>query len=414
MYADTLTMLTNLSNQYDHYQLLNMYTSMFLATFGSIGNMFALFILIYARNKLPRIVGSNYLVLLTVTNTLFLAVHFYTGTFIRLVYYLGLDEYNRFHVLDSSEIACKLLTYLKYCARSLNTMLTVCFSLERLIAVYYPLQMRSLNSKCSVIFRVAIIVSLVLPSYSLFLTELTPNTLTVNLISDLNLTKSFNLYALTPSHDFYTCSASRKNFRILVKFHFLMFFIIFMCYIFTSVSIFAIIVKLKKSKNFIFSFKSKASSSLQVPAEQLRQSSATSSMIELFEAKSTFCRNHQKTTASFLVKASSRNRSLRLINHRIHDTKILSSISISFVLFNAPSFIIMIFMLLYMFHTDEQYRYSSISVTHLMDKMKIQSYLILSEIFQLVNFSVTGLLFFCSGQIFRLHALKCLQRIWPC
>lgn len=210
----TTTILMTTSYLFENANIINMFGGVFLTLIGCMGNILALLILVYSRNRQPRISGVNYLILLTITNTVFLALHFYMSTYNRIVYFFGLDYQSSLLFLDSSTLLCKTLSYMKYSARSLNTMLTVCFCLERLLAVYYPLQMRALDGKCSIIFRVGIIVSFILPSYSLFLTELVANTDTVRVRSSFNLTASFNFYSLTPSFGQFTCSANSENFKV--------------------------------------------------------------------------------------------------------------------------------------------------------------------------------------------------------
>lgn len=236
--------------------------------------------------------------------------------------------------------------------------------------------------------------------------------------------------------------------KALIKFHFVMFLIIFISYVFASLSILAIVVRVKRSKSFIVAFRAKSNSTTyrssiagvggggggmdesMIMIEKGGGGESSSRGVRLLQ------RNQSSSSSrSFSFKLWPRS-SVSLVNsstrslsqsraHKIHDTKILSSISLSFVLLNTPYFIVMFAMFI---HAN---RMTTTSVTNsvdgivvdlhreeyseveLVNKMKIQGYIILTETLQLVNFSLTGLLFFCSGQIFRMHALKCLQRALP-
>lgn len=473
---------TNTNEFFDKANMINMYAGIVLVVIGCTGNMFALVILVYSRRRLPRIIGANYLILLTITNTLFLALHFYMSTYTRIVYFFGRHEFAStfLHMLDSNTLACKALSYLKYSTRSLNTMLTVCFCLERLLAVYYPLHMRSLDVKCSILFRVAVLVSFVLPSYSLFLTELVANNDTVRVRSSFNLTASFNFYSLTPTFGQFTCSARGTNFKVtqkkiqtqklikfliiffffinikvLIKFHFVMFLIIFVSYVFASISILAIVMRVKRSKSFLVAFRANSNSTVwnrggeglvcaTTAATCVEDSAAMVAAVESESSRVRFSIRHQPaatgsrssfssrfmssrslstatTTSTFLNRCPSRRHLISSSSstssssaYKIHDTKILSSISLSFVLLNTPYFVVMFVMFVNVdTATSQPWSEPEVFGTELVHKMRIQSGIMLAETLQLVNFSLTGLLFFCSGQIFRLHALKFLRRIVP-
>lgn len=173
--ANSNKLVEQLNSQLETINVINMYSSLFLIIVGLIGNMYALVVLVYARNKHPHIVGSTYLIILTLTNTAFLLIHFYMTTYVRIIYHFGLDYKTYLQVTTTSQLACKLLNYLRYSFRILNTMMTLSFSIERLLAVYCPLKMRSLDFNCSLNFVVSLLVSFVVPIYALFVYSLVPN-----------------------------------------------------------------------------------------------------------------------------------------------------------------------------------------------------------------------------------------------
>lgn len=365
----------------------SMFSSLFFTLLGLFGNIFSLVVLVYSRNKQPRIIGSSYLILLTSTNTAFLLIHFYMGTYSRMIYYFKLDYDRSFHFLDSCLVCCKLLIYMKSCTRLTNIVLTTCFSVERLLAVYRPLHIRTFDSKSFVFLRISIVFSFLFPVYQLFFSDLVTLDEPINqAYAKYNLTNGFNINSLTPKHGSNTCAPSKRFYSAFLAFHFLMFLTILLAYFFVGFSILAIVIKLKKNRTHIIAYRSRTRSDI---------TSSTSNSTS---------RNNQ----SFRMSLSERVDNLRLINYKIQDTKFLTSISISFVVLNTPYFMIMLFTLAYAIRAYGLNRSSAVDLDM---QMKIQGSIIVTEVFQLVNFSITGLLFFCAGKIFRFHALKCIQRL---
>lgn len=234
-----------------------------------------------------------------------------------------------------------------------------------------------------------------------------------------------------------------------------MFLIIFVSYVFASISILAIVVRVKRSKSFLVAFRANSNSTGYnrggegqvcgaTAATCVEDSAAMVAALESESSRVRFSIRRQPAAVGSRASFSSRVMSSRslstatttsaLLNrcpsrrhlvaassssaHKIHDTKILSSISLSFVLLNTPYFVVMFVMFVNVDTTaatssqpwSETELFEGFELAH---KMRIQSGIMLAETLQLVNFSLTGLLFFCSGQIFRLHALKFLRKIVP-
>ena len=157
-------LLKRINDRLENCSILNMYSNLTLITLGLFANLIALPILVYSKHRTPRIVGINYLILLTISNTLYLVIEFYINTYNRVIYYFDLDYEKSWQLFDSCTFFCKLLP-----TRLVNAMLTVGFSLERLIAVFWPLQMRALKWKFCVFLKSSIAVSIILPIYLPFL-----------------------------------------------------------------------------------------------------------------------------------------------------------------------------------------------------------------------------------------------------
>lgn len=416
--SDDLSELQKFNYYLEKLNAINMFTTLFLIAIGLAGNMSALGVLMLSRKRLPRITGSNYLIALTLTNTLFLAVQFYMGTYNRMIFYFDHNHHTS-SLLDSSPAFCKSLPYLRNSARFLNATITVCFSFERLLAVYYPLRARSRNPKYIFLLKIVVVVSFVVPSYSVFLAELTPMSEQADeMYKRYNLSRAFNLNSLSPALGKFSCSASRKHFEKLLVFHGLFWLLMFTAYLMISASLLAIIVKLKNSKRTFLKVSyssSNSNSSRHVTKTIVRKEQQ---MIRLSEpsAQQPFCcdnSNENLSTSpnvgsvcpsSFMSSPS--RRSFQLANPKIHNTQILTSISLSFVLLNLPFFVAMFVMFYMSMRLGDKRRFA---VTDLVDKMKIQIWMLVTDMLQLANFSLTGLLFFCSGQIFRIHAIKFLR-----
>lgn len=78
-------------------------------------------------------------------------------------------------------------------------------------------------------------------------------------------------------------------------------------------------------------------------------------------------------------------------------SKMLLAISVSFVVFNFPYFVVMLVSFMSTKMVTAQ------SETEFLVKLNIKKILILLELLQIVNFSLTGFLFFATGTKFRVH-----------
>lgn len=414
--SSDLDSLRSWSKLLDRLNVINMYSTLLIIVLGFGGNMWTLAVLACSQQpprvdrrrrrrhrSMPRIAGWHYLILLTLTNTTYLFLQFYMATYIRLIRHFDIDYARTYQLYDSSPLVCKLMTYLRYSTRLLNATITVSVCLQRLLAVFSPLHIRSMHFKCSLLFKCSTLVSFLIPIYAIFLIEPVPVDENRTLDSRFNMTTTFNLKSLTPSLANYTCSCRRVYIRLAYKLHFVMFLLVFVAYLVVSVSMFAIVVKLKRTRLFIFEYRANKSlsnptnrpSPIEAPKNQTRSQSILMMMHSSMNDES-----KEAKKSLFQTK-----RARRVINARIHDTKILSSISASFVLLNTPYFVAMIYLFVYTLNVHDLYR---LDYTNLAFKYRLNSYVIVAEIFQLANFSLTGVFYF-SGRIFRMHASKLVR-----
>lgn len=374
---------------------ISMCISIVLVIFGCFGNILSFIIFVYSNKKLPKITSSKFLILLTIVNTIYLLVHFYIETVNQIIYIFDLkNEENIFvkiYHFDTNSYVCKLFSYLKYCGRYLNVMLTLSFSLERTFAIYYPFQMRIRNIKNTPIFKGSIILSFILPVYLLKLIDVFP-TIDSNNSTLANFTPNFNLRSLRPTFQEYFCTVAEKDVKLLFKLHAATFLFILLAYILVSLSILAIIVKLRRQEQFKFSYRSKSSShKSSLHSESFIKSRITNNSFRVCK-KETRGRRQKKVNL--------------FINQKFHNTKMLLSISASFVCFNFPYFFGMLLMFLFTKDVIAQ------NENNLISKLKIKAYLNMFELLQLANFSITGFLFYLTGRIFRLHFFVLLRGLF--
>ena len=416
--------LKELSERFETFNKINMYTTILLTPLGCIINILSVLILIYSRHKKPRIFGSKYLIVITLTNTVYLLTSFFNGTYYQIIYFFKLD-YNyystSFPFFNSNTHVCKTLPYLKLCAKMLNTLLVVCFSLERFIAVYFPFKARTMNSTISVSFTISILISFVIPAFVLFTNDLRSNKGGENLIYNVyNLSRSFNYYSTIPAIGSQSCTAYGKKYQTHLFFSFVFILIVFLSYFFVSFSLFAIIAKLKRrQKNLRLSYRvnkpSSHSFSLLSHRQQKRRESNASNN-EVFESVA----SHQENCCVFdpinrmHSSINSRRSDVmhpirrlqstgRLNNYKGQDTRVLCSLSISFFLLNTPYYVIMLIFIAYEMIVEYDHSIDDFSISDLVFQLKKQQCIIISETLQVLNFSLIGLVFFLSGHLFRAH-----------
>ncbi|XP_032575620.1 galanin-like G-protein coupled receptor npr-9 [Drosophila sechellia] len=97
---------------------------------GSIGNILSVFV--FFRTKLRKLSSSFYLAALAVSDTCFLA-----GLFAQWLNFLDVDIYNRNYF-------CQFFTFFSYLASFCSVWFVVAFTVERFIAVIYPLKRQTM------------------------------------------------------------------------------------------------------------------------------------------------------------------------------------------------------------------------------------------------------------------------------
>ena len=388
-----LTADKSLSNlkYFEKFNMAQIHPSLFLFIFGLIGNILSISILVYSKDKLPKIIGCKYLIILTISNTVYLLATFYTGTYIRLIYILELDHKWTFEYFDSNIVMCKSLPYLRYSTRLLSTMITMCFSLERFLSIYYPVKMKTLNIRCSHFFNFAILISFLLPAYLPFFFEVQAK------IGPYNIYKDFNFLSLRPSIGQFQCTFKNRLVGRLTKLNFGLYLIVLLSYILVLLAILAINLKLKRTHSFRFRMTSRSAQIVITNRSEHRN--------EQFRNE-----QHELTRINSLLNSIRKPRSkAKLINKKKDDIRMLTSISLSFVIFNTPHFFTVILTAFFLVNTTNLETFKTTELDRL---FLIRTGLAISDIFQQAKFSITVLIFFFNGKAFRYHALRWFKKIF--
>lgn len=131
---------------YEVGDFLTHYYTPLLVLFGSIGNILSVFV--FFKTKLKKLSSSYYLAALGITDTCFLL-----GAFVSWLNYLDINIYNRNYY-------CQFFTYLSGLCSFLSVWFVVAFTVERYIAVLYPLKrqtMCTVKRACSVLIGLIVI-----------------------------------------------------------------------------------------------------------------------------------------------------------------------------------------------------------------------------------------------------------------
>lgn len=119
-----------LSLAYQIGDFLTHYYTPALVLVGSIGNILS--VIVFFRTKLRKLSSSYYLAALAISDTCFLCV-----TFVSWLNYIDIDIYSRNYY-------CQFFTYVCSLCSFLSVWFVVAFTVERFIAVLYPLKRQTM------------------------------------------------------------------------------------------------------------------------------------------------------------------------------------------------------------------------------------------------------------------------------
>lgn len=133
------------------------YYTPILVLFGSIGNILS--VIVFFKTKLRKLSSSYYLAALGISDTCFLL-----GAFASWLNYVNINIYNRNYY-------CQFFTYLSGLCSFLSVWFVVAFTVERYIAVLYPLKRQTLctvKHACTVLIGLTVIGCFLCVPYLLF------------------------------------------------------------------------------------------------------------------------------------------------------------------------------------------------------------------------------------------------------
>lgn len=142
-------------------ELIQLYYTPILVYLGCLGNGISMYV--FFGTKLRKLSSSYYLATLAVSDNLFLV-----STFVVWLRMVGLDLYNRQGV-------CQVINYVTGVCSFLSVWLVLAFTVERFVAVRYPLLRQSVCTvaRAKLAITVLVVVSLVVYSPQMFASTIT-------------------------------------------------------------------------------------------------------------------------------------------------------------------------------------------------------------------------------------------------
>lgn len=121
-------------------RLINIYTTICFVVLGLVGHFLTIFV--FSQKRFRRNSSNVYLLCLALNDALYLFLHLFEDT-IKAYRDLFAKEENSFvnliNLIDKFNYACKLINYLRYVLRFVSAYTIIAFTLQRLSLVYSPL-----------------------------------------------------------------------------------------------------------------------------------------------------------------------------------------------------------------------------------------------------------------------------------
>jgi len=147
---------------------INIYLTTIICFTGIIGNMLSL--KVFCSTKLRRTSSVTYLIALTITDSVFLMVHFLDNTCRDIVTHFRIDF--PLNIIDQKVTICRVFSLIRSACRCASPWIIVAFTIERFMVVNYPIHTniisRPLLAKrlITIIFAMSIFISLYAPALS--------------------------------------------------------------------------------------------------------------------------------------------------------------------------------------------------------------------------------------------------------
>ena len=236
-----------------------MFISFILIIVGLIGNLTSLITFIFINSNFLKLASSNFLISLTLANIIYLCLFCYTSTLNRTIFYLNLNGQtnilNSINLIDKNYQVCKILGLIKNICLTLNVSILILFSLERLLAVYFPVKMlhyRRNNSKLSNVILGIVILKAIITNFYIYYYS---NLVQIDEFKN-NSTSNFNSFSINLTIEKTYCSIPHNVFNSFLKFHASKYIYMIVAYFIVSFSLITIIIKFKKTNKTISRYSS--------------------------------------------------------------------------------------------------------------------------------------------------------------
>ena len=423
--------IRSLESHIDGLSHATIYITSLLALVGLLGNLVSLIIFVNADKHLPKIASRNYLILLTIVNTVYLLTHWYNSTFTRIM--INYKLFVTWDLFNTSSIVCRSVGFTKSLCRMLSVLLTMTFSLERLLAIVAPLKVLNIKRhfiKISMLDVLVIVAtSIALTCYIFLLTEPVPFESSRIDLDDGRKT-IFNKYSLIPQASSQThCSVPKRNTSLFFKIYLVNTLVLLVAYLITSVSLIVIVVKLTNEQNFVFIYKTRhfdeLNNSTSFRSQKRNAYSTCRSLInrtdppdidhqddhqvcrlQLDESHRNSLLNENSSKPEGGSDSTNQRSSVRYtFNKKFQNSVMLVTLAFFFLVLNAPYNLGILIGQAY-------FQRNPINEDKAMyqEYLGVSIFLYVAEVLMCCNYSLTGLLFFCSGKIFRLHFYQLFRR----
>lgn len=374
-------------------KLINVFAMFFVVIIGLAGH--TLIIIVFSQKRFRTNSSNVFLLCLALNDSIFIVIHFFEDT-IRIYKEIFIDDEklikNRlealiiiFNFVDHYEIACRLVSYLRYILRFTSSYMLVIFTLHRLSIVNFPMSKRFKSKKsawlsCSLVVLFAVLIN----AWSCFMFE------------------------LQNTNDHIYCDVSKKwsneYFQITALYIIMIIFIPIMIILSSNL---AIIHKLIKSnsmrRKFNKSSRQPSVRSQQVPHAPFEMNQLSKLALSNTNLSISNIYFNSNASRSYKIKPhySPINQALNRISFKTKSsTKNLFLISILFVVLNLPYLVTWCVYYYEITFND----FDEIHTDYIFASLKI------CEIFYMLNYSLLFYVYCCSGTKFR-NQLKYLSKL---
>lgn len=163
LYEDQLKNSTFLIDSFNTFRKVNLYITLIFMLIGIIGHILTIFV--FSQKRFRKNSSNVYFLCLAINDALFLITHFFEDsirTFIDLYFKENMDELiNAFNITDRFILACYMINYLRYVFRFVSAYIIVAFTVQRLYLVCSPFS-RKFKSTTSAWKTISILVFIAL------------------------------------------------------------------------------------------------------------------------------------------------------------------------------------------------------------------------------------------------------------